>query len=95
MVPTCKNVAPYSPTSLNVGTIVNAPLCNSLFLFLSFLCHPYILTIYVKKFIISSFCTFYSGQLSCSNTLSLNHRVLVQASYLISVILELKVWAST
>ena len=22
MVPTCKNVAPYSPTSLNVGTMV-------------------------------------------------------------------------
>ena len=26
MVPTCKNVAPYSPTSLNVETMVNAPL---------------------------------------------------------------------
>ena len=25
MVPTCKNVAPYSRTSLNVGTMVNAP----------------------------------------------------------------------
>ena len=24
MVPTCKNVAPYSPTFLNVGTMVNA-----------------------------------------------------------------------
>ena len=93
MVPTCKNVAPYSPTPLNVGTMVNAPLCNSLHLFLSFLCHPYILTIFVENFIISSFCTFYGGQLS--NTLSLNHRALVQALYLISVILKLKVWAST
>ena len=44
MVPTCKNVAPYSPTPLNVGTMVNAPLRNSLYLFMSFLCHPYILT---------------------------------------------------
>ena len=34
MVPTCKNVAPYSSTSLNVGTMVNAPLCNNLYLFL-------------------------------------------------------------
>ena len=50
MVPTCKNVAPYSPTSLNVGTMVNAPQCNSLYLFLSFLCHPYILTIFVEIF---------------------------------------------
>ena len=35
-------------TCLNVGTIVNAPLYNSLYLFLSFLpfCHPYILTIF-------------------------------------------------
>ena len=30
MVPTCKNVTPYSPTPLNVGTMVNAPLCNSM-----------------------------------------------------------------
>ena len=37
MVPTCKNVAPYSPTPLNVGTMVNAPLCNSLYLSLYFL----------------------------------------------------------
>ena len=29
MVPTCKNVAPYSHTPLNVGSRVNAPLCNS------------------------------------------------------------------
>ena len=44
MVRTCKNVAPYSPTSLNVGTIVNVPLCNSLYLFLSFYSvHPTIL----------------------------------------------------
>ena len=49
MVPTCKNVAPYSPTPLIVGTIVNAPLCNSLYLFLSFLCHPNTLTIFVDK----------------------------------------------
>ena len=43
MVPTCKNVAPISPTPLNVGTMVNAPLCNSLCLFLSILSslHPY------------------------------------------------------
>ena len=32
---TCKIVTPFSPTSLNVGTMVNAPLCNSLYLFLS------------------------------------------------------------
>ena len=30
--------------------MVNAPLCNSLYLFLSFLCHPYILTIFVENF---------------------------------------------
>ena len=36
MVPTCKNVAPYSPTPLNVGTMVNVPLCNSLYLLLYF-----------------------------------------------------------
>ena len=47
---TCKNVAPYSPTSLNVGTMVNAPLCNSLYLFLYFLCHSYILAIFVENF---------------------------------------------
>ena len=44
MVPTCKNVAPYIPTSLDVGTMVNAPLCNSFYLFLSILMpslHPY------------------------------------------------------
>ena len=29
-------------TSLYVGTMVNAPLCNSLYLFLYFLCHPYV-----------------------------------------------------
>ena len=50
MVPTCKNVAPYSPTPLNVGTMVDAPLCNSLYLFLYFLCHPYILAIFVENF---------------------------------------------
>ena len=33
MVPTCMNVAAYSPTPLNVGMMVNAPLCNSLYLF--------------------------------------------------------------
>ena len=41
----------HCPTPLNVGTMVNAPLCNSLYLFLSFSfvlkhtnnhCHPYI-----------------------------------------------------
>ena len=62
MVPTCKNVAPYSPTPLNVGTMVNAPLCNSLYSFLYFLCHPYILAIFVENFIISSFYTFYGVQ---------------------------------
>ena len=63
MVPTYKNVAPYSPTSLNVRTMVNAPLCNNLYLFLSFyaILHPYN---FRKKIIISGFCTFYSGQLS-------------------------------
>ena len=30
--------------------MVNAPLCNSLYLFLSFLCHPYIFTIFVENF---------------------------------------------
>ena len=40
MVPTCKKVAIYSPTPLNVGTMVNAPPRNSLYLFLPFLCHP-------------------------------------------------------
>ena len=56
MVPTCKNVAPHSPTSLNVGTM--APLCNSIYLFLYFLWHPYILTIF---FINSTFCAFYGA----------------------------------
>ena len=60
MVPTCKNVALYSPTSLNVGMMVNAPLCNSLYLFLYFLCHPYVLA--NVFFIISSFYTFYGVQ---------------------------------
>ena len=49
MVPTCKNDAMYSPTPLNVGMRVNAPLCNSLYLFLPILCHPYILTIIVEN----------------------------------------------
>ena len=57
MVPTCKNVTPYSPTPLNVGTMVNALLCNSLYLL--FLYHPYILTIFVDFFINSSLCAFY------------------------------------
>ena len=52
MVPTCKNVAPYSPTPLNVGTMVDAPLCNSLYLFLYFLCHPYIPAIFVEIFLL-------------------------------------------
>ena len=62
MVPTCKNVAValYSPTSLNVGAMVNASLCNSLYFFLYFLCHPYILSISVEIFYYSSLCTFYS-----------------------------------
>ena len=33
--------------------MVDAPLCNSLYLFLYFLCHPYILAIFVEIFIIS------------------------------------------
>ena len=37
MVPTCKNVALYSPTPLNVGTMFNAPLCSSLYLFRPFM----------------------------------------------------------
>ena len=50
MVPACKNVAPYSPTPLHVGIMINAPLCNSLYLFLPFLCHPYLqVTIFVEK----------------------------------------------
>ena len=36
--------------SLNVGTMVDAPLCNSLYLFLCYLYHPYILTIFVENF---------------------------------------------
>ena len=35
---------------LHVGTMVNAELCSSLYLFPSFLCHPYILTILVENF---------------------------------------------
>ena len=66
MVPTCKNVAPYSPTPLNVGRMVNAPLCNSLYLFLSFLCHPYILTIFVKFSITSMKARLRRGGLPCS-----------------------------
>ena len=46
MVHTCKNVAP----SLNVGAIVNASLCVSIYLFLFYLCHPYILIISVEYF---------------------------------------------
>ena len=30
--------------------MVDAPLCNSLYLFLYFLCHPYILAIFVENF---------------------------------------------
>ena len=63
MVPTCKNVTPYSPTPLNVGTMVNAPLCNNLYLFLSFLCHHYILSIFVENIYHSSFCTFIEHEL--------------------------------
>ena len=36
IVPTFKGVGLYSVTFLHVGTMVNAPLCNSLDLFLSF-----------------------------------------------------------
>ena len=50
----CRTI--YDATFLHVGTMVNAPLCNSLYLFLSFLCHPYILTICIEIFIISSVC---------------------------------------
>ena len=48
MVPTCEIVTPYSTISLNVGTMVNVPLCNSLYLFLFILCHPYILYIFAE-----------------------------------------------
>ena len=50
IVPTFKGVGLYGATFLHVGTMVNAPLCNSFYLFLSFLCHPYILTILEEKF---------------------------------------------
>ena len=43
---TFKGVGLYGVAFLHVRTMVNAPLCNSLYLFLSFLCHPYILTIH-------------------------------------------------
>ena len=65
MVPTCKNVVPYSPTSLYLGTMVNAPLCNSLYLFLSFFMpslHPYNFCREILLFLVSVL--FYSGQLS-------------------------------
>ena len=63
MVPTCKNAAPYSLTSLNVGTMVNAPLYNSFYLFLSFSYHPYILPILVESSYYSGFCTFMEQEL--------------------------------
>ena len=49
MVPTFRDGA----TFLHVGSIVNASL-RSIYLFLSFLCHPYILVIFVEIFITSS-----------------------------------------
>ena len=64
MVPTCKNVAPYSPTPLNVGTMVNAPLCKPLLVSVLFMPSLHLYNFCRKFFIISSFCTFYSGQLS-------------------------------
>ena len=48
-VPAFKDVGLYGVTFLHVGTMVNAPLCNSLYLFLSSLCHPYILTIFLEN----------------------------------------------
>ena len=36
MVPTCKNVAPYSPTSLNVGTTSPPTLCSTYVLLILF-----------------------------------------------------------
>ena len=48
MVHTFKGVGLYGEIFLHVGAMVNAPLCNSLYLFLSFLCHPYIITILQK-----------------------------------------------
>ena len=53
MVPTCKNVTPYSPTPLNVGTMVNAPLCKSLYFSILFMpsVHPY----YVRRKFLLSF----------------------------------------
>ena len=50
IVPTFKGVGLYSATFLHVGTMVNAPLCNSLYFFLYFLCHPYTLTIFVENY---------------------------------------------
>ena len=35
---------------LHAGTMVNAPLCNNLYLFRYFLSHPYILPIFVENF---------------------------------------------
>ena len=50
IIPTFKDVGLYGATFLHVGAMVNAPLCNSLYLFLYFLCHPYILAIFVENF---------------------------------------------
>ena len=53
MVLTLKEIGLHGATFLHVGTIVNAPPCNSLYLFLSFLCHPYILTSFGENISIS------------------------------------------
>ena len=66
MVPTCKNVAPDSPISLNVGVMVNSPLCNILYLFLCFLCHPYILTIFVENILFLVSALFREHELKCT-----------------------------
>ena len=66
MVPTCKNVTPYSPTPLNVGTVVNDPLCNGLYLLLPFFMpflHPYNFCRKFSLFLVSAF--FMEQELRC------------------------------
>ena len=52
ILPTFKDVELYGAASLYVGTLANAPLCNSLYLFLPSLCRPY-------NIIISNICINY------------------------------------
>ena len=49
MAPTYKNVTPYNPTSLNIRAMVNAPLCNCLYIcFYTFYAIPTSLLILVS-----------------------------------------------